>query len=81
MLATTLSDEGQIVLPPEIQTYLKLQPGSRVKFVIDISGVVKLLPLNHPVTNLAAMLHRSHQEPVSLEQMEQVIQEHVNDWT
>jgi bifunctional DNA-binding transcriptional regulator/antitoxin component of YhaV-PrlF toxin-antitoxin module len=81
MLATTLSEEGQIFLPPEIQAHLKLQPGSRVEFVIGVSGEVKILPLNHPVTNLAGILHRSNQEPVSLEAMEQSIQEHVNDWT
>jgi bifunctional DNA-binding transcriptional regulator/antitoxin component of YhaV-PrlF toxin-antitoxin module len=81
MLATTLSDEGQIHLPPEIQAHLKLQPGSRIEFVIDISGEVKILPLNYPVTDLAGILYRPDQEPVSLEAMEQAIQERANDWT
>ncbi|MCU0565636.1 MAG: AbrB/MazE/SpoVT family DNA-binding domain-containing protein [Oculatellaceae cyanobacterium Prado106] len=76
--SSTVSDEGQILLPEAIREHLKLQPGSRVEFVIDASGEVKLLPLNYPVTRLAGILYRADHPPVSMEEMDQAIQEHLN---
>jgi bifunctional DNA-binding transcriptional regulator/antitoxin component of YhaV-PrlF toxin-antitoxin module len=58
MLSTTVTDIGQITLPEEIRQHLKLVSSSRVEFVIDEHGQVKLFPLNVPVETLSGILHR-----------------------
>lgn len=81
MLSTTVTDTGQITLPDEIRQYLKLASGSRVEFVIDEDGQVKLFPLNVAVETLSGILHRPGMQRASLEDIETAISEGANDWT
>jgi len=46
MLSATVTDTGQITLPQEIRDRLKLVSGSKISFIIDEDGQVKLFPLN-----------------------------------
>lgn len=80
MLSTTVTDTGQITLPEEILAYLKLVSGSRVEFVIDEDGQVKIFPLNVAVETLSGILYRSGRQRVSIEEMESAISEGANDW-
>ncbi|NEQ48101.1 MAG: AbrB/MazE/SpoVT family DNA-binding domain-containing protein [Leptolyngbya sp. SIOISBB] len=80
MLSTIVTDTGQITLPDEIRQHLKLISGSRVEFVIDENGQVKIFPLNVSVENLSGILHRPGTQPVSLEDMDAAIAEGANDW-
>ena len=82
MLSTTVNDTGQITtLPDEIRQHLKLASGSRVEFVIDEDGQVKLFPLNVAVETLSGILHRPGIKRASLENMEKAISEGANDWS
>lgn len=81
MLSTTVTDTGQITLPDEIRQHLKLMSGSRVEFVIDEDGQVKIFPLNVAVETLSGILHRPSSQRVSLEDMEIAISEGANAWT
>ncbi len=80
MLTTTVTDTGQITLPDEIRQHLKLVSGSRVEFVIDEDGQVKIFPLTAAVETLSGILHRPGIQPASLEDMETAISEGANDW-
>lgn len=80
MFSTTVTETGQITLPDEIRDHLKLVSGSRVEFVIDEDGQVKIFPLNIAVESLSGMLHRPHMQKASLEDMEAAISEGANDW-
>ena len=80
MLITTVTETGQITLPEEIRAYLRLVNGSRVEFVIDEDGQVKLFPLNVTVDNLSGILHRPSMRRASLEDIETSILEGANDW-
>jgi AbrB family looped-hinge helix DNA binding protein len=61
MFSTTVTDAGQITLPNEIRDYLKLVSGSRIEFVIDEDGQVKIFPFEcfygSIVGNLAPIGH------------------------
>jgi AbrB family looped-hinge helix DNA binding protein len=81
MLTTTVTDTGQVTLPEEIRQHLKLVSGSRVEFVIDEDGQVKIFPLNVAVESLSGILYRPGSQRVSLEDMEIAISEGANDWT
>ena len=80
MLSTTVTNSGQVTLPPKIREHLKLVSGSRVEFVIDEEGQVKILPLDVAVETLSGMLHRPNAQRVSLEEMEIAISRGANDW-
>lgn len=79
MLSTTVSDTGQITIPQEIRDYLKLSSGSKIYFVIDETGLVKIIPLNVSVDELSGILHRPEIKKASLEEMEVAISEGAND--
>ena len=81
MFSTAVSDTGQITLPEEIREHLMLVSGSRVEFVIDEDGHVKIFPINVAVETLSGTLHRPGMQRASLEDMETAISESANDWT
>jgi AbrB family looped-hinge helix DNA binding protein len=80
MLSTTVTDTGQITLPEKIRQHLHLVSGSRIEFVIDEDGQVKIFPLNVAVETLSGILHQPGIQPASLEDMETAIAEGANDW-
>ncbi|NEQ31275.1 MAG: AbrB/MazE/SpoVT family DNA-binding domain-containing protein [Leptolyngbya sp. SIO4C5] len=80
MLSTTVTDTGQITLPDTIRRHLKLTSGSRVEFVIDEDGQVKIFPLNVPVETLSGILHQPNIQPATLADMDAAIAERANDW-
>lgn len=81
MPSATITSKGQVTIPKEIRDYLKLKDGSKVDFVIDEKGEVKVIPLNIPVEALSGILHRPGMKAASLEEMEAAIQEGASDWT
>jgi AbrB family looped-hinge helix DNA binding protein len=70
MLSTTVTDTGQIILPEKIRQHLKLTGGSRVEFVIDEDGQVKIFSLNVAVETLSGILHRPDIRPATLADMD-----------
>ena len=81
MKSATITSKGQITIPKEIRDYLKLEIGSKIGFVIDENGTVKVIPLNVPVTALSGMLHRPGLAAATIEEMESAITEGASDWT
>lgn len=80
MLSTVVTDNGQITLPERILEHLRLVGGSRIEFVIDEDGQVKIFPLNVAVEALSGILHRPDMQRTSLADMEKAILKGANDW-
>jgi AbrB family looped-hinge helix DNA binding protein len=81
MANATITTKGQVTIPKEIRDYLNLDTGSKVDFVIDENGIVKLIPLNIPIQKLSGILHRKGMKPKTLEEIEEIIGEAASDWT
>ncbi len=81
MSIATVTTKGQITIPKEIRDYLKLETGSKIEFVIDESGNVKIVPLNVPIEALSGVLHRPGMKTATIEEMEIAITEGARDWT
>ena len=81
MASATVTNKGQIVIPKEIRDYLKLDTGTKIEFVIDEEGRVKIIPLKFSVEDLAGILHRPGMKKATIEDMEKAIAEGANDWT
>ncbi|MCU0536096.1 MAG: AbrB/MazE/SpoVT family DNA-binding domain-containing protein [Hydrococcus sp. Prado102] len=80
MTQATITTKGQVTIPKAIRNYLKLEAGSKVDFVIDEDGKVKILPLNVPVEVLSGILHRPGMQAATIEEMEQAISEGASAW-
>ena len=81
MVSATITSKGQVTIPKDIREYLKLGVGSKIEFVVDENGEVKLIPLNISVEALAGILHQSGGKAATLEEMEAAILEGASDWT
>jgi hypothetical protein len=81
MASATITTKGQVTIPKEIRDYLNLDTGSKVDFVIDENGIVKLIPLNVSIKNLSGILHKKGMIAATLEEMGQTISEGASDWT
>jgi AbrB family looped-hinge helix DNA binding protein len=79
MTSASVTTTGQITIPKEIRDYLKLDTGSKIDFIIDENGIVKLIPLNIPIQKLSGILYRPGRNAVSLEDIEQVIADGASD--
>ena len=81
MVQARLTGKGQVTIPKTIRDYLHIDTGSKIDFVIDENGDVKLIPLNVSVETLSGILHRKGMKAASLADMEQAIAEGASDWT
>ncbi|WP_445636990.1 AbrB family transcriptional regulator [Nostoc sp. DSM 114161] len=81
MATVTITTKGKVIIPKEIRDYLNLDIGSKVDFVIDENGTVKLIPLNVPVQTLSGILYRPAMKSATLEEMEVAIQKCASDWS
>lgn len=81
MASATITTKGQVTIPQEIRDYLNLDTGTKVDFVIDENGTVKLIPLNVSIQSLSGSLHRPKMKSATLEEMEAAIQKGASDWT
>ncbi|MBE9004400.1 AbrB/MazE/SpoVT family DNA-binding domain-containing protein [Fortiea sp. LEGE XX443] len=79
MSSSKITSKGQVTIPQEIRDYLNLDIGSKVDFIIDENGTVKLIPLNVSVQSLSGILQRPRMKSATLEEMETAIQEGASD--
>lgn len=73
MPIATLTSKGQITVPKEIRDQLKLEPGSRINFVVDASGQVVFKPLNYDFRSIRGILKSRRKRPVTIEEMNEAI--------
>ena len=74
MLAT-LTSKGQVMLPKEIRERLGLTAGSRLDFSIDDNGELRIRPVVTTALGLAGLLRRPGQPPVTVEQMNEAVEQ------
>jgi len=74
MPAATLTTKGQITLPKPIRQLLKLEAGDVVDFVVNADGTIQVRAGRFDVRDLKGLLRKAGRKPVSLEDMDAVIQ-------
>ncbi|AGT10665.1 type II toxin-antitoxin system PrlF family antitoxin [Paracoccus aminophilus] len=72
MSESTITVKGQTTLPKSVRQALALAPGDRLRYVILDDGQVRLMR-TRSVADLAGLLRREGQRPVSLDEMERAI--------
>jgi AbrB family looped-hinge helix DNA binding protein len=77
MATSTLTAKGQTTIPKDVRVRLGLHPGDRIEYVQDAEGRIVMLPATRHVDELAGLLRRPGQRPVSLEEMDVAIRDGV----
>ncbi|MFW6161992.1 MAG: AbrB/MazE/SpoVT family DNA-binding domain-containing protein [Planctomycetota bacterium] len=75
MPTAKVSSKGRIVIPKVIRETAGLAPGDQVAFIVQDNGDVVLRPVKRDVRRLKGILHRPGRKPVSVEEMNQVVQQ------
>lgn len=70
MPTATLTTKGQVTIPKEVREHLGIDTGDRLSFVVQEDGSVMVKPLTRHVRELAGLLRRPGQRPVSINQMD-----------
>ena len=73
MPTATVTSKGQITIPKEIRDKLDLRTGTRVEFVADTFGNVRIQPCTRDIRSLRALLKAPRKKPVSLNEMENAV--------
>jgi antitoxin PrlF len=81
MVQARLTGKGQVTIPKTIRDYLHIDTGSKIDFVIDENGEVKIISLNIALESLSGILHRPGMKAASLADMEEAIAQGTSDWT
>ncbi|NMF63176.1 AbrB/MazE/SpoVT family DNA-binding domain-containing protein [Brasilonema octagenarum] len=75
MSIATITSKGQTTIPKEIREKLNLRPGDRIHFIIEPDGKVYIQPVNIQVEELSGILHKAERKAVSIEEMNEAIEQ------
>lgn len=73
MAESTITTKGQCVVPKKIREYMRLNPGSKIDFVIREDGEVYVRPVILDVRELKGQLKKPGRKPVSIKEMETAV--------
>jgi AbrB family looped-hinge helix DNA binding protein len=73
MPSSTITSKGQVTVPKEIREYLRLKPGDRIDFVKEDSGRISLQAINTDFLSMRGILKSKRKEPLSVEEINEVI--------
>ena len=71
--ATTSSTKGQLTIPSRIREQLGLEPGTKVRFLVDDDGSLVLFPIKGKVLDLYGVLKDPTRRALTVEEMDEVV--------
>ncbi len=75
MPTSILTSKGQTTIPKKVRDALKLKTGDRLEFIIESDNRVLLRPATSDLIALDGLLDRSSTPPVSVEAMDEAVEE------
>lgn len=73
-MIATLTSKGQLTVPKAIRDQLRLRPGDKLDFVVQVDGRIEVVPKRSAMTELKGMISPPR-TGISLEGMEDAIAE------
>ncbi len=70
MALATLTSKGQVTIPKEVRTSLRLHEGDKVEFIINENREAILRPVTKKVDDVFGRLHRPGRKPISIKKMD-----------
>ena len=77
-IESKLTTKGQTTIPLEVREFLKVGAGDRLGYEF-VDGKVVLVPKNRSALDFAGVLHKPDREPVSIEVMNETLDEAVSE--
>jgi antitoxin PrlF len=77
MPTATVTSKGQITIPLEVRTKLGIRTGTKVHFVETADGSFDFVPATGSILDLYGVLEDDAEPPMTLDQMDQAIADHV----
>lgn len=77
-IESKLTTKGQTTIPQEVREFLKVGAGDRLGYEF-VDGKVVLVPKNRSALDFAGVLHAPDREPVSIETMNEALEEAVSE--
>ncbi len=71
-IESKITGKGQTTIPIEVREKLDLKPGDRVSYHVEDGRVV--ISKKRSIMELAGILHDPNRKPISVEEMDDVIQ-------
>lgn len=75
MPSSTMTSKGQITIPKDVRADLGLEAGSTVLFVKVGEGSYRMVARTGRIQDLAGILQRSHQRPLTIDEINESIAE------
>ena len=75
MALSTVTSKGQVTIPQRVRRHLHLEAGDKVEFTIESDGAVRLRTIKRSVRDLFGFLKRPDQRPVTIEEMNESIED------
>lgn len=70
----TITSKGQVTIPQDVRTELRLAAGDRLNFVRLDDGNYAIVPIKGSIRALEGILKRAGRKPVTLAEMEEAIE-------
>jgi AbrB family looped-hinge helix DNA binding protein len=74
-IVSTLTSKGQITIPIEIRRQLGLETGSKLAFMVEEDGTVRVKPATYPTIESLRGIAGCMRTPMSWEEVEDVVEE------
>ncbi|MBI4757219.1 MAG: AbrB/MazE/SpoVT family DNA-binding domain-containing protein [Betaproteobacteria bacterium] len=72
-MLVTITSKGQLTLPKEIRDQLGLVVGSKLDFIIEADGSLRVRPLRRGAADLFGLLHDPDRAASTVEQMNEAV--------
>jgi antitoxin PrlF len=79
MALATLTSKGQVTIPKEVRTLLKLHTGDKIEIIVTENGEAIIKPISKKVDDIFCKLHKSGREPVALKDIDTAIRNRMRD--
>ena len=81
MSLATMTTKGQVTIPKDVRESLRLHAGDKIEVVPTENGEAIIRPITKTVDEVFGSLKRTGQKPVSVEEMDEAIAQHLrNNW-
>lgn len=74
-----VTSKGQVTIPKKIRKKMNLQPGDKIFFEETEKGDIKITTPEKSITDLRGILHRSHQEARTVQEMNEGITDYLKE--
>ncbi len=79
MALATLTSKGQVTIPKEIRTLLKLHSGDKIEISATENGEAIIKPISKKVDDIFCKLHKPGKKPVILKDINTAIRNRIRD--